>query len=488
MNVEFEVHLQILLAVGLAVLCFFLVIGCIICWCHQKTLSLNDKKAGLSLASLPTDHVAVTISPSPSINTLPIKQQYEELDGDVMDSPSSNSSSTSSGSDVQSSSLPRSLSELKGSSKSRFTLRRLSSPTFSSTVTKPAVRIRSSLPVIPKFSLVTKTRRALDRKSTRVGDNCLHSESSRLTTCPSSSSGFNYGSSSLKPKPSLHFTLFFCPAESRLTVTVLGLYRGSKKMSRAVVRVCLTPVCPTPLQSSSRRRRSLSPETPVHIFILQVKSEELYGCTLILTASSRDFSGLRETAVGELQLTCAEIDWQPGSTITFNRQLNTASRSLRKSQSSQDKLVDVRCSVCSGQLLILLQYQTLAHRMKVMVRKAENLPKLSRIPRSPDHYVIINLRQSGKVISTKETKCAGGVNAVWNAPFLFDLPTGDIDTLPLLLELIVMQGRLYTKSCILGCVLIGYEAPEAGKQHWKEMCSRVQVETTHWHALQPDTL
>lgn len=244
-----------------------------------------------------------------------------------MDSPSSNSSSTSSGSDVQSSSLPRSLSELKGPSKSRFTLRRLSSPTVSSTVTKPAVRGRSSLPAIPKFSLVTKTRRALDRKSARVGDN--YSESSRLTTCHSSS-GFHYGSSSLKPKPSLHFTLFFCPTESRLTVTVLGLYRGSKKTSGAIVRVCLPPVCPTPLQGSSTRRRSLSPETPVHIFILQVKSEELYGCTLILTASSRDFSGLRETAVGEIQLMCAEIDWQPGSTVTLNRQLNTAGSSLRK--------------------------------------------------------------------------------------------------------------------------------------------------------------
>lgn len=36
-----------------------------------------------------------------------------------------------------------------------------------------------------------------------------------------------------------------------------------------------------------------------------------------------------------------------------------------------------------GQLLILLQYQTLAQRIKVMVRKAENLAKLTRIPGAP---------------------------------------------------------------------------------------------------------
>jgi len=56
-----------------------------------------------------------------------------------------------------------------------------------------------------------------------------------------------------------------------------------------------------------------------------------------------------------------------------------------------------------------------------------------------DHYVVINLRQDGKVIGTKETKGAGGPNPIWNAPFLFDLPSGDITQLPLVLEFIVMQ-------------------------------------------------
>lgn len=56
-----------------------------------------------------------------------------------------------------------------------------------------------------------------------------------------------------------------------------------------------------------------------------------------------------------------------------------------------------------------------------------------------DHYVVINLRNKGVVIGTKETKGAGGYNAVWNAPFLFDLPSGDVNQLPLVLEFIVMQ-------------------------------------------------
>ncbi|KAL1257253.1 hypothetical protein QQF64_012798 [Cirrhinus molitorella] len=452
MQVELEAHLQILLAVGLAVLCFCLVIGCIVCCWHHKPRPSDDKEAGLALPPLPADHVTVTLSPSPSINTLPIKQQYEELDGDVLDYPSFNSSSTPSEDDLSLPSYPP---------KSRFNLRRLSSPAVPYKPSKP-VRNRSSLPTIPKLGLVGKSNRVIDHNG-----NGSFSESARLNA----DNARHYGSGSRKPTPSLHFTLLFSPTQGKLTLTVLGLYRGSRKLSGTMVRACLPPLCPTPLQSAQTRRHSLGPEAPAQVFQLQVRSEEeLQSCTLRLTVSSRDFSGLRETAVGELEMACAEMHWEPDCTIAFNRQLNPTRRRLRKSQSSQDAVGDVGASACPvrflGQILILLQYQPLAHRMKVMVRKAENLPKLTRMPGTPDHYVVINLRQDGKVISAKETKGASGTNAVWNAPFLFDLPTGDISGLPLLLELIVMQGRLYTKSCILGRVLIGYGGSEAGNQHW----------------------
>ncbi|XP_039539826.1 synaptotagmin-11 [Pimephales promelas] len=448
MHVELEVHLQILLAVGLAVLCFCLVIGCIICCRHQKSDATNDKEAELPSPPLPADHVTLTLSPAPSINTQPIKQQYEELDGDVLDSPSFNSTSE----DLSFSSLPR-------ASKSRFSLRRLSSPVVSS---KYAVRVRSSLPNIPKLSLARSQKRNND---------VLYAETDRLN----GNNNQHYGSNLPKHTPSLHFTALFSPAEGTLTVAVLGLYRGSRKLSGSSIRACLPPIFPTPT-----RRLQVIP-FPVRSL------EELQTCTLRLTASSIYFAGLRETAVGELELACAEIHWEPDSTVTFNCQLNPARRRLRKSQSSHDAVRAVGPCVSRGflgQILILLQFQTPAHRMKVMVRKAENLPKLTRIPGTPDHYVVLNLRRDGEVISTKETKGASGANAVWNTPFLFDLPAGDASALSL--ELIVTQGRRYTKSCILGRVLIGQEGSDVGHQHWREMCDRPQVETAYWHELQPD--
>lgn len=291
-------HLQILLAVGLAVLCFCLVIGCIICCRHRKSNPTNDKEVELSLPPLPADHVTLTLSPAPSINTQPIKQQYEELDGDVLDYPSSSTPSE----DLSFSSLPH-------ASRSRFSLRRLSSPAVSS---KHAVRVRSSLPNIPKLSLAVKSQKR--------NNDVLYSETDRLN----GNNNQHYGSNFHKHTPSLHFTLLFSPAEGKLTVTVLGLYRGSRKLSGSSIRACLPPIFPTPTR---RLGLGLGPEA----IQFQVRSvEELQACTLRLTASSRDFSGLRETAVGELELACAEIHWEPDSTVTFNCQLNPARRRLRK--------------------------------------------------------------------------------------------------------------------------------------------------------------
>ncbi|KAG7467985.1 hypothetical protein MATL_G00137980 [Megalops atlanticus] len=508
----FDVHLQVLLGVGLAVFCFCLILGCILCWRRGKSRPPEDKEAALSLPPAPVEHVNLALSSSPSTGTIPIKQQYEELEGDVLEYPPSFGCPSPSEDDFTALPFvprPRAGSEVNEHPKSCFPLRRLSTPVAPSTPYKPMVHGRASLPSLPKLGLVSKTRRALERRCTVTGDSFLYGEHSRLTgpapRSPSSHSALqslsapeeppllHYGSSSScsKPPPRLHFTLLFGPARGTLTVTVLSLSGAARRLGGVFVRASLPPLRPAPLQVSARRR-SLSPEFQSQSFVLQVGSvEELRGCTLQLAVFARDFSGLREVAVGDLELPCGDIDWEPDHTITFTKDLRPAKYRLKKSLSSQDSL-SRRGSASAprvlGQLFVLLQYQTLAHRIKVMVRKAENLAKLSRMPGAPDHYVVINLRHEGKVIGTKETKGAAGYNAVWNAPFLFDLPPGDVTELPLVLEFIIMQGRIYTKNSALGRVLIGSEAPESGQVHWKDVCSRGQVETARWHTIQPEPL
>ncbi|XP_042277563.1 synaptotagmin-5 isoform X2 [Thunnus maccoyii] len=497
------VHLQILLAVGLAVLCYCLVLGCILCCRRRKSVSSEDKEA-VFLSPHSAEQVTVTLTPSPC--TQLVKQQYEELDGDVLEFPSSKSSSTPSEDDFTALPFdpsPTRSAELVQSPRSSFPMRRLSTPAVPCTPNKRPSHGRASLPSISKLSLVSKSRRVMGRRSTVSGESFLYSESSRLTAGAAKAtiqqgepSVSQYGSNSLsipsKPAPLLHFSLLFSSTCGTLVVNILGLSGASRRRSGVFVRASLPPLCPSPQQIASRRR-SLSPELHSQSFVLQVGSiEELRTCTLKLAVYSRDFSGLREAALGVVEVPCEQMDWEPDTTTTYTRQLSPTKSKLKKSVSSQETLGHRKSSVCVpralGQLFILLQYQTLAQRIKVMVRKAENLAKLTRIPGAPDHYVVINLRQGGKVIGTKETKGASGPNPVWNAPFLFDLPSGDITQLPLVLEFIVMQGRLYTKSSVLGRVLIGSDVSEAGQGHWKEMCSRGQVETARWHTIQSDVL
>ncbi|XP_029948457.1 synaptotagmin-4 [Salarias fasciatus] len=492
------VHLQILLAVGLAVFFYCLVLGCILCCRRRKSVSSEDKEA-VFLSPHRAERVTVTLSPTPS--TQPVKQQYEELDGDVLDFPSPKSSSSPSEDDLTA--LPfdpsptRSV-EMVQSRPTCFPMRRLSTPAVPCSSSKSQTHGRASLPSLTKLSFVSKSRRAMGRRSTVSGESFIYSESSNLTAAraadqPGEPCPPQYGSSSTstpsKPAPLLHFSLLFSSAGGTLLVNILGLFGASRRRSGVFVRASLPPLCPSPQQTASRRR-SLSPELHGQSFVLPVGSvEELRTCTLRLAVYSRDFSGLREAAMGVVELPCEQMDWEPDVTTTHTKQLVPTKSKLKKSVSSLET-GRRKSSVCAprplGQLFVLLQYQTLAQRVKVMVRKAENLAKLTRIPGTPDHYVVINLLQDGKVIGSKETKGAGGPNPVWNAPFLFDLPPGDVSQLPLALEFIVMQGRLYTKSSILGRVLIGGEASEAGQGHWKEMCSRGQIETARWHFIQSD--
>ncbi|RVE74858.1 hypothetical protein OJAV_G00026050 [Oryzias javanicus] len=490
---SYEVNLQILLAVGLAVIFYCLVLGCIFCCRRQKTVSPEDKEAALLPPHLAAG-VAVGLSHSPRAQR--VQQQYEELDGDVLEFVASSSPSEDDLSDPSGATGPRRSADLAQAPRLLLPLRRLSSPAVPCSPRK--THGRASLPSLSKISFVSKSRLMMGRRSTGNCDNLAHFESSRLCAPKTfrqqgEPSSTQYGSGSLsisKSAPLLHFSLLFSSTNGTLMLKILGLSGHSRRWSGVIVRVSLPPIYPSP-QQMTLRRRSLSPDLQGQSCVLQVGSvEELHTCILRIAVYSRDFSGLREASLGWLELPCEPVDWESETTNTYTKQLTTTRGKLKKSVSSQESLGRrkslVGAAVTLGKVLILLQYQASAQRIKVMVRKAENLTKLTRIPGAPDHCVVIKLHQEGKVISTKETKGVSGPNPVWNAPFLFDLPTGDITQLPITLEFVIMQGRLYTKSSVLGRVLIGSSASEVGQGHWREMCRLQQTETTRWHTIQSE--
>lgn len=339
-SICFLVHLQVLLAVGLAVLCYGLLLGCIFC-CRKRRISSKDKEAVL-LSPPPAERVSLTLTHPLCVH--PVKQQYEELDGNVLEFPFSKSSSPPSENDLTAlpfDTSPDGSAESKQPPKSFFPARRLSTPTLPCSPCKAAAHGRPSLPSLftSKLSFVSKPCRVMGRHSTLSGDSLIHSERSPLTAGAASAPIQQgeaclpqYGSNSLssKPAPLLHFSLLFSSASGTLMVNILGLSGDNRRRSGMFVRASLPPLHPSP-QQRPPPRRSLSPDLHSQSFVLQVGSvDELRTCMLRLAVYSRDFSGLREAALGEVELLFEQMVWKPDTITTHTRQLSPSKSKLKK--------------------------------------------------------------------------------------------------------------------------------------------------------------
>ncbi|KAL7401624.1 hypothetical protein ABVT39_002218 [Epinephelus coioides] len=491
-----EVHLQILLLVGLTVFCLCLVLGCILCLRTSQICAVTDKDPVTS-APAPAEPVTFTQTPPPSAATAASRQQYEELDGDTVEYPSTFTSPTPSEGEFStqsSSKRARAASEQKEQQKSYFSLRRLSTPPLTSPLYKPIDPSPASLPTFPKLGLLSKTCKALHRRCMLTGDKTSYNEHSRLTS-PSAVSPsmpeepiplapLSYGSSAscqqpVSPKPCLHFTMAFSPEQQTLAITILSLTGTPHRLEDVSVLGSLPPLYPCPVQASAQS----SPETHSLVLLLKVSSvKELQKCVLRVAVYTQEPPSMRGTTLGELEAECGGRDWRAEHPFHFTKELNPNKWKLKKTLIPQDAAMCKGLS-CPPQIFILLQYQPLGHRIKATVLRADNLDSLVHTFAAAEHQVVINLHHEGVVICSKETE--GGSCAVWNTSFLFDLPPGDISQLPLMLEFIIMQ--VLSEGKVLGRVLIGAEAADAGRAHWRDMCS-LQVEQARWHTVQPEPL
>lgn len=304
----------------------------------------------------PAERVSLTLTHPLSVQ--PVKQQYEELDGDVLEIPASKSSSPPSEDDLTAlpfDTSPDGWAASKQPPRSLFPTRRLSTPALPCSPCQAAAHGRPSLPSLTpsKLSFVSKPCRAMGRRSTVSGESLIHSESSRLTAgagiaptqqgeaCPPQ---YGLNSVSSKPAPLLHFSLLFGSASGTLVVNILGLSGDSRRRSGVYVRVSLPPLHPSP-QQRPPRWRSLSPDLHSQSFVLQVGSvEELRTCTLRLAVHSRDFSGLREASLGEVELPCEQMVWRPDTITTHTRQLGPSKSKLKKVHESNFLFVCIRCT------------------------------------------------------------------------------------------------------------------------------------------------
>ncbi|XP_077425080.1 uncharacterized protein LOC144053979 [Vanacampus margaritifer] len=456
---QLEVHLQVLLLVGLITFCLCLLLGCILCCWRSHICCDEDKDRGMSAEPVALEHSA---PPTPSSGL-----HYDELDGDTMDYPSTFNSPAP---------FESSASERKERSKTFFSLRRFSNPALY----KPIDSSHTSLPSFPK--LLSK---ALQRRCTVTGDCISYQERSSLSRRsprtpeePIPLVSLDYGSSaSCKPSipttPHLNFTILFSPDRRTLTITVLGLTGSSHRLHDVSVQACLPPLHPrfvhAPIQSN-----------PSRVLVLNVNSaEELQRCTLRIAVHTQDAHRPTGAALGELQVKCGGRDWNTSHEVHITRELHSNKWTSKKMCPDVQMRKELSCP---PQIFILLHYNPHTHRIKVAVLRADNLENLAHTSTAPDYQVVIKLHHEGLSISSRETK--GASFAVWNSYFLFDLPPGDISQLPLMLEFIIMQSHARSQCKVLGRILIGAEAADAGRDHWRDTCS-LQGEQSRWHAVQP---
>ncbi|GAB0193960.1 dual specificity protein kinase CLK3 [Grus japonensis] len=389
------VRLQVFLGAGLALLCLSVLLGCAVCWWHRRHLSprLSWKQATVELGpTLP----AVTVP-------VPVQQHYEEVAGEVLGARAEEGP-------------PVSLASHGG-----------------------LLHGRASLPSLP-FS--PKPAGAWQRRCTISGANLLcNDEGSTVHPIPGPPTPLPSGTGP-KQHPRLHCDLFYSPAKATLTVTVLGISHLPKELrgSRgSYVKVYLLPR----LLASRRvalQRGNLRPAQWEPCRFGRYSLEEVRSFTLRFTVYAK-FRSLKDSFMGEVLFPCAQATWDPRVSSSYSWELSSTKTKIRKRLGVHDASRSVLSSPPEplGQLFLLLQYQALASRIKVLVRKAEHLGRLSHVPGTPGHYVIIHLYHNGRVIDTKETKSISGYNPVWNVPFLFNLPAGDIQQEELSLEFTVMQ-------------------------------------------------
>ncbi|XP_053810926.1 synaptotagmin-5-like [Vidua chalybeata] len=334
---------------------------------------------------------------------------------------------------------------------------------------------RASLPALP---FLPQLAGLWQRRCTIAGTKLLRNERSPLVPAAPGSPP------RCGQRPRLHCDLCYSLPEATLTVTILGVSHLPQGRQGSRVKVSLVPLS----RRASVSRRSLRPgrRGPRRCRFGPCGPEELGSCTLrfAVYASSRS---LQDSFVGEVLFPCAEASWDPRAPSSYSWELASTKTKLSKHRSAPS----LSCSVLSspsrplGQLLLLLQHQAPAGRIKVLLRRAEALGRLSLVPGTPGHYVIAHLHHDGHIIDTKETKSVSGYNPVWNTPFLFTIPAGDIQQQELALEFVVMQARLRGRGSVLGRVQVGPGAPGAGVPHWRDMCIRAPLESERWHRILP---
>ncbi|XP_033120553.1 synaptotagmin-7-like [Anneissia japonica] len=298
-------------------------------------------------------------------------------------------------------------------------------------------------------------------------------------------------SSPRKLKPVIHLNTTYSSEESSFVVRVRNVANLPPKYGAnccSFVRIFLLPKYPDHLQTRVVRG-SLDPKFGEYLRFRKLTFETVCKSYLRCKVYIKELWDKKDTFVGEVFMPCIEMTPRPDETTYHEVMLKPERTKMNQVQSlgslGNDGEDEERAM---GNLFLSIEYQSLANRIKVMLRKAARLTRTNKLPGTADHYVIVNLLINGRTVQTETSRSIVGYSPIWNQPFLFHLHN-DEDIKNYSLQLIVMKDRFYrpkSEGGVLGQVSIGLNSNvETGRTHWSEIMQPKRAEVALWHRIMP---
>ncbi|XP_054754975.2 synaptotagmin-5-like isoform X1 [Lytechinus pictus] len=298
-------------------------------------------------------------------------------------------------------------------------------------------------------------------------------------------------------KPVVNFSLYHSTQDSTLFVclkSVSGLARKYYPGCTSFLKVSLLPKYRDGFRTEMVRK-SLNPHFNESFQFCKLTPADVQGSFLKIKLYVREKWNRKDRFSGEVFAECHQLLTKSDSLLEFQRTFSVKRTKLPKKNLKRPSLPcmkQMRSTSTSeatsnrpylGDLFVALQYQPLADRLKVMVRKAENLLVDSVLPGSGDIYVTVRLLKHGEIVDEYSTQRRSGTSPIWNQPFLFHPIQDEIEQHSILLA--INRGRRLATDVMVGKVEVGSQVGETGVAHWTEMLQPRGLEVAKWHRIKP---
>jgi hypothetical protein len=140
----------------------------------------------------------------------------------------------------------------------------------------------------------------------------------------------------------------------------------------------------------------------------------------------------------------------------------------------------------AGDLLFSLTYSEERKVINGIILKATNLRKADIWGLADPYVKIYMIHESKRMNKWKTEVKKNTLVPIYNESFQFDVSGLDIRNVSL--EIWVMDYDWFSRNDKMGVVYVGANSPqEVGRNHWMEIISAPEHQTSHWHTIIPYT-